>query len=396
MDIQWLIDREKVLDYFAKQVAAKKFKKMVYNIWYDLKNRWEESTLLVDRYDSYINITGLNFSSGTLAVTHKQSFYRGDKSFGDFLYENWGAPYLTRDMISTGVISNLDLNNVNTLGAYKTDTATNLNSGTANNNYTYSTTTIPYSNICTANDYTIQWPQSLNEQCKKIVDEYLDEKEKENNKVDTSNMFNFEFGPVSDNQFRMSPYGLAIRTANNGWVAYSKTDELINVDVINFDMSKLIYKMPVPLSAVKAGDILMHSKKPVFVRSVNADGTVSVIDYSNAAISNILPVKSPFGFNFLTKICALIDIDSIGADVENPFGSMLPFLVLSNSENNGNIDTSMLLAMSMMSGQGMDFSKNPMMLYFLMNNKDKNDMLPFILMMNGNMWGTASAAPATS
>ena len=386
MDTHWLIDREKVLDCFAKQVAAKRFKKMVYNIWYDLKNHWTESSVLAYYSDDYISITGLGFD-------HRQKFYRGDHSFGDFLYENWGAPYLTRDMISTGTISNIDLNN-NTFGTYKTTTTTNLNTG--DSSYNYGTTTIPYSNAITTTDYTIQWTQSLNEQCKKIVDEYLDEKEKENNKVDTSNMFNFEFGPVSDNQFRMSPYGLAIRTANNGWVAYSKTGELINVDVINFDMSKLIYKMPVPLSAVKAGDILMHSKKPVFVRSVNKDGTVSVVDYSNAAVSNILPIKSPFGFNFLTKICALIDVDSIGANTENPFGDMLPFLVLSNSENKGDIDTSMLLAMSMMNGQGMDFSKNPMMLYFLMSGKDKSDMLPFILMMNGNMWGTASTTPAVS
>ena len=86
MNTRWIIDREKILDCFAKQVAAKRFKKMVYNIWYDLKNHWKEPTLLAYHYDSYILIYGLN-CAGT-SILHQQKFYRGDKSFGDFLYEN--------------------------------------------------------------------------------------------------------------------------------------------------------------------------------------------------------------------------------------------------------------------------------------------------------------------
>ena len=68
-------------------------------------------------------------------------------------------------------------------------------------------------------------------------------------------MIKFDFGPVSDKQFRMSPYGIAVATNANGWVSYNpKTGEVFNVDIINFDISKLIYKMPVASNAIAIGD----------------------------------------------------------------------------------------------------------------------------------------------
>ena len=51
-----------------------------------------------------------------------------------------------------------------------------------------------------------------------------------------------------------------------------------------------------------------------------------------------------------------------------------------------------MLALMMMSQQGgMDFTKNPMMLYFLMNDKGKSDdMLPFLMMMSGGTFGNSA------
>lgn len=215
---------------------------------------------------------------------------------------------------------------------------------------------------------------------------------KENKKMDTSNLFNFDFGPASSNQFRMSPYGLAVRTQANGWVAYNaKTGDLMDVDILNFDISKMIYKMPVALTAIKPGDILMHGGKPVFVREVaTGDSTVRVIDYTNATVADILPVKSPFGFNFFTKVCPLFNFDQASANSDNPFGNMLPFLML-NGEKDGNFDPTLLFMASVMNGGNMDFTSNPMMLYCLMNRQDKGDILPFVMMMNGGLFGVPSS-----
>ena len=188
-------------------------------------------------------------------------------------------------------------------------------------------------------------------------------------------MLNFKFGPVCGDKVRMSLHGIAIKTSN-GWIAYDeKTNELINVDIINFDISKIIYKMPVALAAIAPGDILYYGDKYVFVRSINDDGTIGIIDYDTSAVTNILPVKSPFGFNFFTKICALFDFDKIDASSENPFGKMLPFILA----NNKDFDP---LIFFLMNQKDID---NPMMLYFLMNQDKSKDILPFLLMSGGSM-----------
>ena len=211
-----------------------------------------------------------------------------------------------------------------------------------------------------------------------IIDNITNKKEK----TTMNKMFNFDFGPVSRNQFRMSPYGLAVRTEKNGWIAYNaQTNELIDVDVMNFDMDGMIYKMPVALAAIQKGDILMHSGKPVFVRGVGSD-TVQVVDYANASVSSILPVKSPFGFNFFTKIVSLVDFQNINASSENPFGNMLPFLLMSNSNNGHDERTGIdpMVLMLMMNGGNANFMQNPMMMYFLLNKGENSDMLPFLLL----------------
>jgi hypothetical protein len=204
---------------------------------------------------------------------------------------------------------------------------------------------------------------------------------KEKKDMNTDKFFNFDFGPVSGSKFRLSPYGIAVATANNGWVAYNdKTQEFFNVEILNFDASKLIYKMPVAQNDIAIGDILIHSGKPVFVRSINkSSGTVSVVDYVSASVMDILPIKSPFGFNFYTKVCALMDFKKMNADADNPFGNILPFLML--SKDNQDFDPMILFFMN----NNANFVKNPMMLYFLMSQKGNNDnMLPFLMMANGN------------
>ena len=206
----------------------------------------------------------------------------------------------------------------------------------------------------------------------------------EKNNMNTNNLINFDFGPVSDKQFRMSPYGIAVATNANGWVSYnSKTGEVFNVDIINFDISKLIYKMPVAINAISVGDILIHSNQPVFVRAINSDGTISVLNYASSTVVDILPVRSIFGFNFFTKIVSLIDFSQNTANPDNPFGNILPFLMLDDSKES-NFDP--LVFMFMMNGNNFNLSNNPMLLYFLMSKKgtDKDSLLPFLFMNSSN------------
>lgn len=201
--------------------------------------------------------------------------------------------------------------------------------------------------------------------------------EKENETMD-KNIFNFDFGPVNGDNIRLSPYGIATRTsANEDWVTYDvNKNEMVNVNVFNFDVKNFIYKMPVPLGSIAPGDMIIHQKIPMFVRSVNVEaGTVEAINYKDATVANILPVKSPFGFNFITKIVSFIDFSKMNADPDNPFGNMLPMMMLANNDSNSD---NMLPLLLMNDNVNMS---NPMMMYFLLKDGNQDNMLPLLFMM---------------
>ena len=212
-----------------------------------------------------------------------------------------------------------------------------------------------------------------------------DRKEKEN--MDTNKMFNFDFGPVASH-IRMSPYGLAIKSADNKFVSYDKASgSVVDVEVFNFDAQKFLYKMPVPVSQVAVGDVVVHMRKPMFVREVKGN-VVSVVDIYNAEAKDILPVKSPFGFNFITKIVSLIDMS--GADANSPFGNMLPLLMMGESQDFKDI----LPMMFFMNGNNANMMNNPLMMYALMNNTNNVDSLGFFLALSAGMGGNNPFAPA--
>ena len=213
-----------------------------------------------------------------------------------------------------------------------------------------------------------------------------DRKEKEN--MDTNKMFNFDFGPVASH-IRMSPYGLAMKNADGKYVSYDKaTGNIMDVEIFNFDAQKFLYKMPVPVNQVAVGDIVVHMRKPMFVRAVK-DGVVSVIDIYNAEAKDILPVKSPFGFNFITKVVSLIDMT--GATAETPFGNMLPLLMLGEGQDFKDILPLMLMTGN--TGAFGNMNQNSLLWFAMMSDKgNMNDMLPFLLM--GNMFQAPAATPA--
>lgn len=237
---------------------------------------------------------------------------------------------------------------------------------------------------------------AIEDKCAMIDNDYIDDRVNKvlneqntfNNNVDNKKgnnkmkAFNFDFGPCTNDNIRMSMYGLAVKNANGTWVSYNpESKEIIDVDIFNFDGGKFLYKMPVAIKDVKVGDIVIHNRKAMFVTEVAETG-MTAIDPQAGEEKKILLTKSPFGFNFATKVVSLFNMTSDAPTPDAPFGNMLPFLML--SENSGEFDMNTMLMLSMMSGQsGMDFSKNPMMMYFLMkDSKNADDLLPLMFMGN--------------
>ena len=220
------------------------------------------------------------------------------------------------------------------------------------------------------------------------INKVLNEQNTFNNNVDNKKgnnkmkAFNFDFGPCTNDNIRMSMYGLAVKNTAGTWVSYNpESKEIIDVDVFNFDGGKFLYKMPVAIKDVKVGDIVIHNRKAMFVTEIAEAGMIA-IDPQAGEEKKILLTKSPFGFNFATKVVSLFNMTSNAPTPDAPFGNMLPFLMM--SESNGEFDMNTMLMLSMMGGQGsMDFAKNPMMMYFLMKDtKNMDELLPLMFMGN--------------
>ena len=207
--------------------------------------------------------------------------------------------------------------------------------------------------------------------------------QKENNKMDNK-IFNFDFGPVKGDNIRMSMYGLAVKNRDGNYVAWDKVNEnIMNVDILNFNGDGLMYKIPVAIKDIKDGDIVIHNKVPMFVLEV-FDKSLDVIDIYSGERKSIILSRSPFGFDFATKVISLIDFGTMSGATpseDNPFGNMWPLLMLGDSSS---IDPMMLALMCAGKGD----CANPMMMYALLASKGNNDnLLPLILMMNGGKFG---------
>lgn len=371
------------LSEFGKRVSKKRHKKLDYDKWRPMYlwskpgTDWEEIEInyfhcpdmlyIIPRHNDKFSPNGVEIMLGK------------DNSFGEYLLDAMN-----------------DLNKLCDIGASAKLAADAISSSTAaigslNDYYSTIQTDLDYSKICvnSATNTTPTWTFTLDTNGFQIsengewkpIEEYVEQQiEKYNNKSVEENkeMMKFDFGPV-DSSVHMSLYGMAIKNASGTYVAYdAKTGSIMDVDIINFEgANKFMYKMPVALSAVQIGDVIVHSKHPMFVSEVDIETNRMVaVDIYDGEEKVIVPTQSPFGFSFITKVVSLINFAN-SADASNPFGNMLPFLLMGDSKST---DNSMLMAMAMMGGHT-DMMQNPMMLYALMNKDGKNnDMLPFLLM----------------
>lgn len=206
-------------------------------------------------------------------------------------------------------------------------------------------------------------------------------KNKENNKMKN---FNFDFGPCTNDNVRMSMYGMAVKNAEGTYVSYNtSTREIVDVDIFNFEGGKYMYKMPVAIKDVAVGDVIIHQRKPMFVEGFSPLGDIFAIDPVVGERKEVMLTRSPFGFNYATKVVSLFGAGGMATpNADNPFGNMLPFMLM--GEEGGDIDPMMLMFMMNQSG-GANTSVfgNPMMMYFLMKDKDKSDIDPMMLMFMG-------------
>ena len=205
-------------------------------------------------------------------------------------------------------------------------------------------------------------------------------KNKENKRMKN---FNFDFGPCTNDNVRMSMYGMAVKNADGTYVSFNPaTREIIDVDILNFDGGKYMYKMPVATKDVAVGDVIIHQRKPMFVEGFTELGGVMAVDPVAGERKEILPTKNMFNFNFVTKVVSLFNMCGTATPTtEQPFGNMLPLMLM--GEEGGDIDPMMLMfMMNQNGGANTNVFGNPMMMYFLMKDKGEIDPMMMFMMMN--------------
>ena len=377
-----------LLNDFEYEVKQGHYKKMDYGTWRSLNaKRGSLATIEITR-DLY---SDADFPDDeiTLIVDGLSYVFDGwDRSFGEFLNEfvqiELNSHSFDALSAATASVSNAIKSSYEVLNGIK-DTY----SSVYYNRDDWGTATSISSNF-----YEKQPTIEITEQGLKVKGQYVEEiideatgnsiqirKEKD----DMDLIKNFDFGSCANDRVKVSMYGIAVQNAAGTWVSYDpKTGKIVDVDILNFD-GKYLYKMPVAIKDIAAGDVVIHNRKPMFVSKVE-DGKILAIDPAAGEEKVIMLTRSPFGFDFATKIINLLDnCFNQTASADNPFGNMLPLMLINDNKNSSKD----LLPLFMLSGNMGGLNQNPMALYMLFSNGDKmnNDLLPFLFFSNGGFSG---------
>lgn len=334
----------------------------------------------VDNYNKVIGITKPWYSYNNNPVeTVKHNFTFADQSA---TYEDSNAATVNKKISDTVATADILIN----------DPATWTYNPTATKAYTDTLATPITGNISSVINGGVISPNSIAD---KISISYCDmynsmdcktcknyEKKDNEEKENKMKGFNFDFGKITNDSIRMSMYGMAVKNTSGVWTAYDKsTGDLMDVDVFNFDGSNFLFKMPVAIKDIAVGDVVIHARKPMFVVSKTEAGDLIAIDPVAGEKKTIMPIRSPFGFNFATKIISLFDSLMPNAEApsaDNPFGSLWMLMLLDGKSDMKD----MLIPMMLMNqANGSTNTFNPMML-MLMNDGDMKDMAIPLMLMN--------------
>lgn len=168
-------------------------------------------------------------------------------------------------------------------------------------------------------------------------------------------MFNGMFGKVAPGMCRMSMSGgIAVKTSN-GYKSYDiRKNRLTNCDNFVFNIGEEFFFV-IPTNKVSPGDIIIVSGKPKCVIS-SEKGTITVINYEDSTIENILPERHIFMGNtyFYGKIVSMFGNSKGNKSAKN----MMKYMAMSemmkgNSGECGN-QMSMMIPYMMMNGGGFE------------------------------------------
>ena len=367
------------MDEYAAATEKKTYPRVDYKVWKAIKkfSTFNKVNVVIE-VDYEKKTFSVNFSTPTQGMVLTQ-----DNGFANFLMD--------KDFFKVGKIEPITMttDEINDIINYSKNTG-NFCFDSDGNYIPITYGNNKWATVATTGLDDYAFGNAIDDLNKQITDlkKQITDTDKENKTMATpinnnNNIFNFDFGPLRNSNIRMSMYGFAIPNEAGKYVAYDYENErIMDVQVLNFNCEGMFYKVPKALSKIIIGDVVFHNGTPVFVEDIIDESRLLVVDPKDGTEKTIMPARSPFGFDYVTTLVSLMD--GFGGDVnpdeENPFGKMLPFLFLSNS--NGSND--LLPLMFMANGEKMDFS-NPLMLLAMSggNNFDTSNPLVLMALMKG-------------
>ena len=202
--------------------------------------------------------------------------------------------------------------------------------------------------------------------------------EKDMSKNMFGNMFkNMKFGRLNTDEIKYSFNGIAFKTSDGDYVTYNDDFTFTNVADMIIDMP--IFAMPVSREQISVGDVIRHNDTWVIVNEVSST-EIKVAKPWTKEIVTVIPETSIFGFSFYTKIMNPFEGLGKEANADNPFGNILPFLMM---QNDGSDSMNPMMMAMMFSGGKIDMS-NPMMMYMMMSQNKEIDPMMMMFMMGNN------------
>lgn len=365
------------LDEFAARVQAKNYDRIPYTNWQTLfdftkLNPSKKIVLAID-------------STGKMTLTASNSQFNMNSCvmlpLRSYLEDTYcelpihAAARLTFNVNDLMAYKKMDLSNSNYATVTAANTVLNTNyATTADWTYTNKSDITGYIGV----DITMQ---SEIDEIKAQLDQIISNKSENKKEKKDMNFFkNFEFGPVKNDTVRLSPYGIAVKNLDGSWVSYdSASDSIIDVDVFNFEGKNLIYKIPAAPHTVRAGDMIVHQGKGMYVVAdvCEGDTCVSVIDPRAGESKEILFCKNMFGFNYVIKLVSILNgfgnFTDFSPSSDDPFGNMWMLALL--SDENEDLSSSILPLMLMnqfnpsANTDKNNFNMNNPLMWILLSNK---------------------------
>lgn len=201
-------------------------------------------------------------------------------------------------------------------------------------------------------------------------------------------VFGKSYGPINDVRIAMDISGqlvFAPHPETDNKLSYKKFDQKTGKVVDMLDnvialKAGLVYSVPVNVSDIEKGDVIINDDDWYAVKSVTKDHIIKGINLKDSTMLDIVP-QSIMGsdMGFVTKIINLMNPGKLDP--------MLIMMVMNNDEEEETMDTKTAMLMMMMNNNGGATNNNMNMLLPMMllgDDDDKSSTMLMLMMMNQN------------